>query len=154
MTEKNDPPRDDNPHSPQARLAARHRLELRSRWVDHLVDEAIARGDFDHLPLDGKPIPNLGTHHDPDWWVKNLVEREQITGVLPEAFQLRKDDAALDDELDREWSEARVRELLQEFNRRVVEARRQLLGGPPVVTSPRDVDADVSRWRERRARRS
>jgi hypothetical protein len=142
----------DNPHSPQARLAARHRLELRSQWVDHLVDEAIARGDFDDLPLAGKPIPNLGTHHDPDWWIRGLVEREHLTGLLPEPFQLRKDDAALDAELDREPSEARVREQLEEFNHRVIEARRQLLGGPPVVTPPRDVEAEVARWRERRQR--
>ncbi|MGC5165584.1 DUF1992 domain-containing protein [Luteimicrobium sp. DT211] len=144
--------RTENPHSPQARLRARHQLELRSRWVDHLVDEAIERGEFDDLPLAGKPIPNLGTHHDPDWWIKSLVEREQITGVLPEAFQLRKDVAELDARLDREFSEARVREVLEEFNRRVVEARRQLLGGPPVVTPLRDVDGEVVRWRQRNRR--
>jgi hypothetical protein len=144
--------RTENPHSPQARLRARHQVELRARWVDHLVDEAIERGEFDDLPLAGKPIPGLGTHHDPDWWIKQLVEREQITGVLPEAVQLRKDDAALDDRLDREFSEARVREVLEEFNRRVVEARRQLLGGPPVVTPLRDVDAEVARWRQRNRR--
>jgi hypothetical protein len=125
--------RNENPHSPQARLRARHQLELRARWVDHLIDEAIERGEFDDLPLAGKPIPNLGTHHDPDWWLKQLVEREQITGVLPEAFQLRKDDAELDARLDREFSEARVRELLDEFNRRIVEARRQRGGGGPAL---------------------
>lgn len=143
--------RTENPDSPQARRAAQHLLHLRSLWVDRVVDAAIERGEFDDLPLAGKPIPNL-TRHDPDWWLKSLVEREQITGVLPEAFQLRKDDAALDAQLDREHSEARVRELLDEFNRRVVDARRQLLGGPPVVTPLRDVDAEVARWRERRRR--
>ena len=43
-----------------------------------------------------------------------------------------------------------VREAVEDFNRRVIEARRQLLGGPPVVTPTRDVDAEVRAWRERR----
>ena len=45
---------------------------------------------------------------------------------------------------------ADVRQVLEDFNRRVVEARRQLLGGPPVVTRTRDVDAEIVRWQERR----
>lgn len=114
----------------------------------------MARGDFDNLPGAGKPIPDLGRSHDPDWWIKRLVEREQVTGVLPEALALRKVDAELDDDLDREWSEDRVRERVESFNKRVIEARRQLQGGPPVITPTRDVDAEVAAWRERRTRRS
>jgi hypothetical protein len=38
-----------------------------------------------------------------------------------------------------------------DFNARVIDARRQLQGGPPVVTKTRDVDAEVQRWLERRA---
>jgi hypothetical protein len=113
----------------------------------------MARGEFDELPLTGKPIPGLTGRHDPDWWLKAFIEREQITGVLPEALQLRKDDAALDDRLDAESWEPRVRELLEELNARIVEARRQLLGGPPVVTPVRDVEVEVTRWRERREAR-
>ncbi|MDF2846404.1 MAG: hypothetical protein K0R97_386 [Oerskovia sp.] len=128
-------------------------LENRGQWVDELVRQAMARGEFDDLPLAGKPIPGLGARHDPDWWLKNLVEREQITGILPPA-QLRADDARLRDELDRQFSEESVREVLTEFNARVVDARRQLLGGPPVVTPLRDVEEEVSLWRERRAARS
>jgi hypothetical protein len=112
------------------------------------------RGDFDDLPGTGKPIADLGPRHDPDWWVKQLIEREQVTGVLPPALQLRKDDAELDDALDRLTSEGHVRQELEAFNRRVVEARRQLQGGPPVITPTRDVDAEVERWRGRRRARS
>ncbi|MFF2622521.1 DnaJ family domain-containing protein [Oerskovia jenensis] len=128
-------------------------LENRGQWVDELVRQAMARGEFDDLPLAGKPIPGLGARYDPDWWLKNLVERERITGILPPA-QLRADDAGLRDELDRLFSEESVREALAEFNARVVDARRQLLGGPPVVTPLRDVEEEVSLWRERRAARS
>ena len=129
-------------------------MAARGAFADELVRQAIARGEFDDLPLAGKPIPGLSGRYDPDWWLKAFIEREQITGVLPEALQLRKDDAVLDARLDEEHHEDRVREAVQEFNARVVEARRQLLGGPPVVTPTRDVDAEVARWHERRARRA
>jgi hypothetical protein len=47
--------------------------------------------------------------------------------------------------------EQQVRDILQDFNRRVIDARRQLQGGPPVITKTRDVEEEVRRWRERRA---
>ena len=127
-------------------------VEERSRYVDVVIDQAMRRGEFDNLPLHGKPIPGIGGKHDPDWWVKGLIERENITGLLPSA-QLRKDDAELDGKLDLEAMETRVREIVTDFNARVVDARRQLQGGPPIVTPTRDVDAEVRRWRERRAAR-
>jgi hypothetical protein len=135
------------------RDAAAERARNQVQWVDQQIRQAMARGEFDDLPGAGKPIRDLGSTHDPDWWVKRLVERERITGVLPPALQLRKDDAQLEETLDREWSEKAVREILVDFNRRVVEARRQLLGGPPVITKLRDVEAEVAAWRDRRNRR-
>ncbi|TYC98867.1 DUF1992 domain-containing protein [Arthrobacter echini] len=115
-----------------------------------IVDRAVARGDFDTLALAGKPIPGLGAAHDPDWWVKGLIQRENITGLGPQAILLRTEDAELDDRLDRQYTPAQVREILEDFNYRVIDARRQLLGGPPVITRLRDVDAELERWRERR----
>ncbi|MET0788557.1 MAG: DUF1992 domain-containing protein [Cellulomonas sp.] len=130
--------------------SAAGRMENRHLWVDVVIDQAIARGEFDDLPLAGKPIPGIGTQHDPDWWLKALIAREQITGVLPEAIQLRKDDATLLDRLDALRSEQDVREALAEFNARIVSARRQLMGGPPVVTPLRDVEVEVRGWHARR----
>jgi hypothetical protein len=129
------------------------RMEQQTLWVDMQVRRAMERGDFDDLPGAGKPIKGLGSTHDPDWWVKNLVERERITGVLPPALALRKEDAELDGVLDRETTEEAVRRAVADFNRRVVEARRQLQGGPPVITPTRDEDAEVAAWRARRAER-
>ncbi|WP_369370396.1 DUF1992 domain-containing protein [Promicromonospora sp. Populi] len=127
--------------------------EERSRYVDVVVDQAMRRGEFDNLPLHGKPIPGLSGTHDPDWWIKGLIERENITGILPSA-QLRKDNAELDGKLDLEAMEQRVREIVTDFNARIVDARRQLQGGPPIVTPTRDVDEEVRRWQARRAARS
>jgi len=129
------------------------RMEHQARWIDLEIQRAIERGEFDDLPGAGKPIPDLDTTHDPDWWIKRLIEREQITGVLPPALALRGEDARLDDVLDAQRAERRVREIVEDFNARVVEARRQLLGGPPVITPTRDVENEVTRWRERRRRR-
>ncbi|WP_460813600.1 DnaJ family domain-containing protein [Nocardioides korecus] len=129
--------------------AAVSRIHHQARWVDLQIQQAMARGDFDDLPGAGKPLGDLGSPHDRDWWLRRLIEREQITGVLPAALQLRKEDAELDALLDRETSEKVVRGLLEDFNRRVVEARRQLQGGPPVVTPLRDVEAEVGHWRGR-----
>ena len=69
----------------------------------------------------------------------------------PKAILLRTEDAELDGRLDAQHSEKQVRDILQDFNKRVIDARRQLQGGPPVVTKTRDVDAEVERWHERRA---
>ena len=130
------------------RSAAQNRIREQARWVDLQVQKAIERGEFDDLPGAGKPLPPLDD--DPNWWLKKLIERERITGVLPEALQLRKDDLELDAELDRHSSERVVRELLEGFNTRVVNARRQLQGGPPVITPTRDVDVEVAAWRARK----
>ena len=135
------------------RSAAAERMKRQAEYVDQQIRLAMQRGEFDNLPGAGKPIADLGSQHDPDWWLKKLIEREQITGVLPPALQLRKDDVELAGELDREISETAVRRIVEDFNRRVIEARRQLQGGPPVVTKTRDVEEEVRQWRERRITR-
>ena len=120
--------------------------------MDLQVRQAMDRGDFDALPGFGKPLEDLGEAHDPDWWVKRLVERERIR-VLPPAVQLRRDDASLDEVLDRLGGEAEVRRELTEFNERVRRILYSTHGGPPVTTSPRDVEEEVRRWRARRDER-
>jgi len=112
------------------------------------------RGEFDDLPGFGKPIEDLGSQDAPDWWVRRLVERERVTGVLPPALQLRTDDAALDDRLDTMSVESEVRRELEDFNERVHQARYQPLGGPPLITRQRDVESTVAAWRQRRAERA
>ncbi|MCS5524060.1 DUF1992 domain-containing protein [Curtobacterium flaccumfaciens pv. oortii] len=114
------------------------------------IAEAERRGVFEGNPYHGKPLPGLDGQHDPDWWIKSKIEREDIRGIAPPALALRTEDAELDDALDTLSLESDVRDVLVDFNARVKEARRQLLGGPPVVTPMRDVEAEVLAWRERR----
>jgi hypothetical protein len=147
------PPAADETDDRTGARAAETRIREQALWVDLQVKRAMERGDFDNLPGQGKPLGDLGSPDDRDWWLRKLIEREQITGVLPAALQLRKDDAELDRVLDREATEKQVRETVEDFNRRIVAARRQLQGGPPVVTPTRDAEEEVERWRERRRAR-
>lgn len=120
--------------------------------ADMQIRKAIERGEFDNLPGAGKPL-DLSDHHDPDWWLKSLARREGLV-MLPPSIQLRKDDAALDDELDRLPNEVAVRRAVEQFNERVIRARYELPAGPPLVTMPRDTDATVAAWAARKATRA
>jgi hypothetical protein len=122
--------------------------------AEYLVRDAMAHGKFDNLKYAGKPIPGLGGTYDPDWWIKGLIQREHLTGLGPKALLLRVEDAQLDERLDELFTEREVRAAVEDFNARVVDARRQLEGGPPVVTKTRDVDGEVRRWRMRREERN
>ncbi|GAA0413323.1 DUF1992 domain-containing protein [Leifsonia naganoensis] len=128
-------------------------MDQRAHVIENAIQQAIRRGDFDDLPGAGKPLPGLTGTHDPDWWIRRKIEREQLTGLGPPALTLRTEDKEFADRLDRLASERAVREHVEDFNRRVREARRQLQGGPPVVTPMRDADAEVSAWLDRRTAR-
>ncbi|MGN6273807.1 MAG: DUF1992 domain-containing protein [Protaetiibacter sp.] len=119
------------------------------------IQQAQRRGDFDDLPGAGKPLPGIGDgRHDPDWWLRRKIEREQLRGLGPVAYLLRTEDAELTERLDALARPDEVRAAVEDFNARILEARRQLLGGPPVITQPRDVDAEVTAWEERRTARA
>jgi hypothetical protein len=133
--------------------AGRESMDRRAHFVEISIQQAMRRGEFEGLPGAGKPLPGLTGVHDPDWWIRRKIERESLRGLGPPALTLRTEDRELEARLDALGSEATVREVLDDFNRRVIEARRQLQGGPPVVTPTRDIEAEVELWRERRATR-
>ncbi|THG32321.1 DUF1992 domain-containing protein [Naasia lichenicola] len=125
-------------------------MQQRAAIAETALQQAFRRGEFDNLPGAGKPLPNLHEVHDPDWWIRKKIERENLTGLGPPALTLRTESAQLRGRIDALHLESDVRAVLDDFNRRVKEARRQLLGGPPVVTPLRDVGAELDAWRERR----
>jgi hypothetical protein len=147
MTPAGDKP-DDEPDT-----AGQPTMEERAQYVEVAIQQAIRRGDFDNLPGSGKPLRNLQQAYDPNWWIRQKIERENITGLGPPALTLRTENAGLDERVDAAASETTVRDILEDFNKRVIEARRQLQGGPPVVTPTRDIDDEVTRWRDRRTAR-
>jgi Domain of unknown function (DUF1992) len=145
-----DPEDDELSRRAAEKAAAAARIAQQATWVDLQIVQAMRRGEFENLSGAGKPIEDLGETHDPDWWVKRMVERERIA-VLPASIALRKEDAELDDALDEYTVESEVREHVEDFNERVIQARYALPQGPPLITMPRDVDATVTAWRERYA---
>lgn len=115
------------------------------------IRRGIERGEFDNLPGSGKPL-NLPEQHDPDWWLKSLLKREGLA-LLPLSILARKEDAKLDDELDKLSNKAEVRREIEAFNDLVIRARYRPAEGPPMITQPRDVDETVAAWADRKAAR-
>ena len=108
---------------PDTNEAGQSMMDARAQYVEISIQQAMRRGDFDNLPGTGKPIPGLNAPYDPDWWIRQKIEREQITGLGPAALTLRSEDAGLNARLDSTVSERAVREILDDFNRRVIEAQ-------------------------------
>lgn len=142
-------PADAGAERPAGRSTGGTAAAERASYVEVVIQQAIRRGEFDDLPGAGKPLTGLD-RHDPDWWIRRKIEQERLTGLGPPALSLRVESAELEGRLDAMHREPEVRAVLADFNARVIEARRQLLGGPPVVTPTRDVDAEVLAWRARR----
>ena len=118
--------------------------------VDKQIREAQERGDFDNLPGAGKPL-DLSDSGDPDWWVKRFAAREQLdlAGALPGALGLRKEAAGYPESLVDVRTEAQVREIIEDYNKRVLGDRlRPAVGNlPPLIAKTLDVDEMVQRWR-------
>jgi hypothetical protein len=126
--------------------------------VERQIREAQERGEFDNLPGAGKPLTNLGSADDPDWWVRSLIKREglDMTGALPPALALRKEAAGFPESLLELRTEKAVREVLDDYNHRVRMDRLRPAEGklPPLLARTVDVDQLVAQWRELRGARS
>ncbi|GLZ77654.1 DUF1992 domain-containing protein [Actinorhabdospora filicis] len=118
--------------------------------ADQAIRQAEERGEFANLPGMGKPLPGAGQHLSEDWWVRDLIAREGITGVLPPALALKKEIQELPKVLDRLTRESEVREHVEELNTRIMKGLRGPVEGPPVTVMPLKVDVVVAEWRERR----
>lgn len=122
--------------------------------VERQIREAQERGDFDNLPGAGKPL-DLSDSGDPDWWVKRFAAREQLdlAGALPGALGLRREASGYPESLVDVRREADVREILEDFNQRVLADRlRPAVGNlPPLIAGTVDIEEMLARWRPLRA---
>jgi hypothetical protein len=123
-------------------------------WAERQVREAIERGEFDNLPGAGQPIPGLNGRDDPDWWVKGLLEREQLPMPLPTSLALRKEVIELPATLADVTDEQTARDIVEELNVRILHSHRHRVDGPPVVVRAVDVEATLAEWRRNRRRRA
>ena len=119
-------------------------------WIDRQIREAQERGEFDDLPGTGKPIEGLGGRQDENWWIKGLIERENIHGVLPGSLSLQKETVEIVDTVADCRTERDVREVVLDLNLRIVDARRRGVDGPKIFVRTVDVERVVRAWRERR----
>ena len=116
-------------------------------WIDAQIRIASEKGAFDNLPGTGKPLPGIGEHYDPDWWVKQLIEREQVSILPPSLELLRKVEAELA-AIAKLPDEAAVRRRIAALNAEIAKVNATVLEGPPTRLGILDVDKVVAKWRQ------
>lgn len=129
-------------------------MAFNESWIEKQIREAQERGEFDDLPGAGKPLRGLDDP-DPDWWVKKMMAREGLdaSDALPPVMLLRREHASLPESLLDIRSEDGVREVLRDYNARVIDDRRRPAFGKqsPVWAPTVDVETMVEQWRRLRA---
>ena len=125
--------------------------------VERQIRQAQERGAFDDLPGAGKPLRDLGGPHDENWWLRQHLLREGVSGAafLPPALALRKEIEDLPDQVRELATEGQVRLVIERLNERILDALRKPGEGPSVAVMTVDVESIVLGWRFARiARRS
>src|SRR5262245_63302423 len=118
-------------------------------WIDAQIRVAREQGAFDNLPGTGKPLPNLDQAYDPLWWVKQFIQREQVSILPPSLELLRKVEKELA-ALDKLHDEASVRRRVAALNVEIAKLNATVMEGPPTRLGTLDVDRAVARWRRPR----
>jgi hypothetical protein len=120
-------------------------------WIEAQIRAAREQGAFDNLPGAGKPIPNLDQGYDLLTWVKQLVQREQLSIVLPPSLELlRKVEKALAT-LETLQDEATVRRRVAALNAEIAKVNATVVEGPPTRLGTLNADRVVAQWRQTRA---
>ena len=117
--------------------------------VERQIREAQERGEFENLPGAGKPLPDLDKPYDELWWVKNLIEREQLS-TLPPALALKRDVERGLEQAFALRNEAGLRQAIKLLNLKICQANRAAHTGPATSLSTLEADEVVREWRKRR----
>jgi hypothetical protein len=117
-------------------------------WVEHQISQGVRRGDFDDLPLAGKPLPRRSPDETVYDWVIEKARKENLDvfGMLPPGLALRKEREDLPRRAAALPSEAAVRALVEDFNDRVRLFWRRPQDPPVVPVGLADTDALVADW--------
>ena len=122
-------------------------------WVDGQISRSIERGDFEHLPGAGKPIPGLDREETAYDWAVAKARREGVdtAAMLPQGLALRRERDQLPARAAELPSEAAVRALAEDYNARVETFwRRPQESRWSPVPGLADVESLVAWWRENR----
>lgn len=122
-------------------------------WVERQITQAQAKGQFDHLPGAGKPLPPLDPDESAYEWVVAKARRENLDlfGMLPPGLALRKEREDLPLRASALPAEEAVRALAEDFNARVQDHWRRPQLRADVVPGMVDVEELVAGWRRARA---
>jgi hypothetical protein len=117
--------------------------------VDRQIRQAQERGVFDNLPGAGRPLRDLGSPRDENWWLREYLRREGVSGVpfLPPALALRKEAEDLPEEVAKLATEVQVRARVTKLNARILDALRKPKEGPSMTLMKVDVEQIVLDWR-------
>jgi hypothetical protein len=118
-------------------------------WIDAQIRVAREQGAFDNLPGAGRPLPNLDQEYDLATWVKQLVQREQLSILPPSLELLRKVEKELA-AIEKVHDEPAVRRRVAALNVEIAKVNATILEGPPTRLSTLDVDKVVANWRRTR----
>jgi hypothetical protein len=106
--------------------------------------------------LAGKPLPGENQIYTDDWWLKDLIQRENVgRAALPVPLALRREAQDLragvvDDKPAA--SEAALRAAIADYDARADTARRRPHDGPSVVIPRVEADEAVAAWCEAHGR--
>jgi len=121
-------------------------------WIEAQIRVAMEEGAFDNLPGAGKPIAT-DQLFDPDWWVKQLMQREQVSWVPAWLEFKRKVETELA-AIGKLTDEASVRHRVAALNAEIAKANATVIEGPPSSVAILDIDQVVARWRATRSGQS
>jgi hypothetical protein len=117
-------------------------------WIERQIRDGMERGEFDDLPLHGKPLPDIDQPRDELRWVKDKVRREGAE-LLPPTLAVRKELDVARVQLRAAATEDEVRRVVTAINERIRNVNRMATAGPPSTLVPLDVDEELMRWRNR-----
>jgi hypothetical protein len=121
--------------------------ESREPWLESLLKKALAEGDLRNLEGHGKPLASLDGNYDPDWWLKDKMKREKLTG-MPREFELRRKVEAEKQALLEVKDEAEVRHRLAAVNSEIAHFNAHYVFGPTGTLGLVDVEAFLASWRQ------
>ncbi|HYG74000.1 MAG TPA: DUF1992 domain-containing protein [Planctomycetota bacterium] len=117
--------------------------------ADQRIRQLRESGAFENLPGAGKPIPGLDEPYDENWWLKNLLKRENIS-LLPETLAQRAEIEKEIEALASKQSEADVRAAVETINQKIRKMNSTAHAGPMTTVSEMDAEKIVKLWKARR----